>query len=325
MPYSVVSLIAIFGPQQLPLTVTMIPALFAKSSIIWNPIIYIARHRDFRKACVKYLKSGLISQSAESRSASPRTSYRRNVPKDDTVITTERIRSKIYDDKSFKTSMSLSNQSTVEEDIYSGVKEANLVSSDVKKANVKGNTTYMVLSQNAKGERSKLKDMKNVAIRKREEDKDFEEQKSSFNCRDINIDTKVKDDPLASQPENQVQTFEAEVHCKMVRNSSAQTSFDDNIAHKREAMLTSKIHEALQNVKLIFLNVDSKDLDNTATKNVIDVEAKTKNISITDMNPNTDTASVVRSVSMDNIFCLQSKNKKRIDYVNLQGTRETHV
>ena len=312
----------------MPLTVTMIPALFAKSSIIWNPIIYIARHRDFRKACLKYLKSGLTSQSAESRSASPRTSYRKNVPKDDTVITTERIRSKIYDDKSFKTSMSLSNQSTVEEDIYSGVKEANLVNSDVKKVNVKGNTSYMVLSQNAKDKRSKLKDMKNVALRKREEDKGFEEQKSSSNGTDINIDTKAKDDPLASQSGNQVQTFEADVHCKMVRNSSVQTSFDDNIALKREAMLTSKIHEALQNVKLIFLNVDAKDLDNTA-KNVSDVEARTKNISITDMDPNTDTASVGRSVSMDNIFCLQSENKKlaskRIDYVNLHGTRETHV
>ena len=47
------------------------------------------------------------------------------------------------------------------------------------------------------------------------------------------------------------------------------------------------------------------------------------------MDPTTDTEPVVRSVSMDNIFCLQSENKKlaskRIDYVNLQGTRETHV
>ena len=188
----------------MPLTVTMIPALFAKSSIIWNPIIYIARHRDFRKACLKYLKSGLISQSAESRSASPRTSYRRNVPKDDTVITTERIRSKIYDDKSFKTSMSLSNQSTVEEDICSSVKEANLVNSGVKKANVKGNTSYMVLSQNAKDKRSKLKDMKNVAIRQKEEDKGFEKQKSSFKGTDITIDTKVKDDRVNLETKNRL-------------------------------------------------------------------------------------------------------------------------
>lgn len=56
MPYSIVSLIVVFGdPKDIPLTVTMVPALFAKSSIIWNPIIYVARHNDFRRACLKFL------------------------------------------------------------------------------------------------------------------------------------------------------------------------------------------------------------------------------------------------------------------------------
>ena len=56
MPYSIVSLITVFGdPSTIPLPVTTIPALFAKSSIIWNPIIYVARHNDFRRACLKFL------------------------------------------------------------------------------------------------------------------------------------------------------------------------------------------------------------------------------------------------------------------------------
>ena len=58
MPYSVVALIAVFAdPKEIPLSVTAIPALFAKSSIIWNPIIYVARHNEFRKACCKLLPS----------------------------------------------------------------------------------------------------------------------------------------------------------------------------------------------------------------------------------------------------------------------------
>ena len=71
MPYSVVSLMVVFGdPTQIPLTVTMIPALFAKSSIIWNPIIYVARHKDFRKACLKHLPAcGIVKLTELLRSS----------------------------------------------------------------------------------------------------------------------------------------------------------------------------------------------------------------------------------------------------------------
>ena len=56
MPYSVVSLVTIVGdPGTIPPTVTMVPALLAKSSIIWNPVIYFVRHNDFRRACLKLL------------------------------------------------------------------------------------------------------------------------------------------------------------------------------------------------------------------------------------------------------------------------------
>ena len=56
MPYSIVSLVTIIGePETIPPTVTMVPALLAKSSIIWNPIIYFVRHNDFRRECLKLL------------------------------------------------------------------------------------------------------------------------------------------------------------------------------------------------------------------------------------------------------------------------------
>ena len=74
-PYSVVSLITVFGdPSTIPRTAAMVPALFAKSSVIWNPIIYVARHNDFRRVCLKILSGccvlDKIRKSARSNSSS---------------------------------------------------------------------------------------------------------------------------------------------------------------------------------------------------------------------------------------------------------------
>ncbi|XP_052814067.1 parapinopsin-like [Mya arenaria] len=53
-PYSVVTLIVTFGKvEYVPTIVTIFPALIAKTSIIWNPMIYVARHSLFRKALLE--------------------------------------------------------------------------------------------------------------------------------------------------------------------------------------------------------------------------------------------------------------------------------
>ncbi|XP_052237946.1 visual pigment-like receptor peropsin [Dreissena polymorpha] len=50
-PYAIVTLCSAFGYfRKLPVVVTVLPALFAKSSIILNPIIYVARNTLFRRA-----------------------------------------------------------------------------------------------------------------------------------------------------------------------------------------------------------------------------------------------------------------------------------
>ncbi|XP_053391147.1 melanopsin-like, partial [Mercenaria mercenaria] len=55
-PYSIVTIIVIFGKlDDVPVSVIMIPTLMAKSSIIWNPLIYVVRHNEFRKACVRHV------------------------------------------------------------------------------------------------------------------------------------------------------------------------------------------------------------------------------------------------------------------------------
>ena len=81
MPYSVVSLITVFGdPSTVPLTVTMVPALLAKSSIIWNPIIYVARHNDFRRACLKILpECCILNKIRQYASRSNKSSTSRNL------------------------------------------------------------------------------------------------------------------------------------------------------------------------------------------------------------------------------------------------------
>jgi hypothetical protein len=53
-PYACVSFISAFGNPQLisPLLATL-PALFAKSQVIWNPIIYVAFNKNFRSKLFK--------------------------------------------------------------------------------------------------------------------------------------------------------------------------------------------------------------------------------------------------------------------------------
>lgn len=48
-PYAVVSLWAAFGnPNDISVLAGTLPAVLAKSSIIWNPIIYVATNKQFR-------------------------------------------------------------------------------------------------------------------------------------------------------------------------------------------------------------------------------------------------------------------------------------
>jgi hypothetical protein len=50
-PYSIVSLWTAVGDfYKIPIWIIVAPAVFAKCSIIWNPIIYVIRHDHFRKA-----------------------------------------------------------------------------------------------------------------------------------------------------------------------------------------------------------------------------------------------------------------------------------
>ena len=49
-PYSAVALISAFGdPKSItPLYATM-PALFAKSQVVWNPLVYVVTNKNFRQ------------------------------------------------------------------------------------------------------------------------------------------------------------------------------------------------------------------------------------------------------------------------------------
>lgn len=57
MPYAVVSMWAAFGDKEnIPPTSTVVPAILAKCSVMWNPVIYVAMNRQFRKAFVKMIE-----------------------------------------------------------------------------------------------------------------------------------------------------------------------------------------------------------------------------------------------------------------------------
>ncbi|KAL4090684.1 hypothetical protein QTP88_025476 [Uroleucon formosanum] len=55
MPYSVLALMIAFGGVHISPVVSIIPALCAKSSICWNPIIYIGLNTQFRSAWKRFL------------------------------------------------------------------------------------------------------------------------------------------------------------------------------------------------------------------------------------------------------------------------------
>ena len=56
-PYAVVSFCAAFGKlQSIPPLATTIPAMFAKTSMLLNPIIYVIRYKRFREGIKKLFK-----------------------------------------------------------------------------------------------------------------------------------------------------------------------------------------------------------------------------------------------------------------------------
>jgi len=55
-PYAIQSLLAVVGlGDKIPLLVSVIPLQFAKSSILWNPIIYVWKNKTFQKAFMQEL------------------------------------------------------------------------------------------------------------------------------------------------------------------------------------------------------------------------------------------------------------------------------
>ncbi|XP_063969434.1 rhodopsin-like [Lytechinus pictus] len=80
-PYAITSMIAMFGhPEMLTVTETTLPSLFAKGSVMVNPIIYAITSVVFRKSFKKMLTSffpGYVS--SKSRKSTP-SSSKRTVP-----------------------------------------------------------------------------------------------------------------------------------------------------------------------------------------------------------------------------------------------------
>ena len=64
-PYSAVTLtVAFTNVSKVPMTASVLPALIAKTSIIWNPVIYVARHKLFRRAMVEHISCLRYSRGA---------------------------------------------------------------------------------------------------------------------------------------------------------------------------------------------------------------------------------------------------------------------
>lgn len=64
-PYSIVVFWRAFGYGKLPVLVGGLPAFLAKSSVVWNPFVYIFSNSDFREALM-----GLICQGRDERNSS---------------------------------------------------------------------------------------------------------------------------------------------------------------------------------------------------------------------------------------------------------------
>ena len=55
-PYAIICLWSVLGdPLEIPAAVGIIPTMMTKLSILWNPIIYVARNKEFRKAIRAHL------------------------------------------------------------------------------------------------------------------------------------------------------------------------------------------------------------------------------------------------------------------------------
>ncbi|CAH1792180.1 unnamed protein product [Owenia fusiformis] len=62
-PYAIVSLWAAIGDStSIPPLATVLPAVLAKSAIVWNPIIYVVMNKKFRAAMVKLLPCSCLRQ-----------------------------------------------------------------------------------------------------------------------------------------------------------------------------------------------------------------------------------------------------------------------
>nr|XP_018896152.1 PREDICTED: rhodopsin, GQ-coupled-like [Bemisia tabaci] len=69
-PYAVVTLIGQFGnPLLITPWVSALPALFAKASVVYNPIVYSLSHPHFRSSVLQYISSCTGSMGADHRTA----------------------------------------------------------------------------------------------------------------------------------------------------------------------------------------------------------------------------------------------------------------
>ncbi|CAH1778013.1 unnamed protein product [Owenia fusiformis] len=65
-PYAIVSLWAAIGdPDSIPMVAVVIPAVIAKSGVIWNPFIYVVMNKNFRAALVRVLPFPCLKQTIE--------------------------------------------------------------------------------------------------------------------------------------------------------------------------------------------------------------------------------------------------------------------
>ena len=74
-PYAVVSMLSSFGGFEIPLVYHEIPSLFAKFSIIQNPIIYCFAYKKLRKKVVETLRN-VVRFTREESSIQPKLSWK---------------------------------------------------------------------------------------------------------------------------------------------------------------------------------------------------------------------------------------------------------
>ena len=65
-PYTVVSWISAFGdPNSISPVYATLPALFAKSQVLWNPLVYVATNKNFRQR-LPFFKTQVQAESKYS-------------------------------------------------------------------------------------------------------------------------------------------------------------------------------------------------------------------------------------------------------------------